>query len=478
MSAFRTETLRAAADELKRMETAAAHTQWIVLRSDGGRLAAGSVLSDVLIQAERAWWPALGTHDVAEANRLARALAGPGGSVIYFTDHRPSAEEASGVSWVAIGEPIENSGFLSAGIEDGKWTALLKNFGKSARDVRWRIAGEEEWRNQHLGAGEAAELAGELPMGINRMTLELEADRFSFDDRVPIVRPQSKTLAVQIVDNERFRTLFEQVLRIAEPAKVTLDGTSDISLEVSNPLMPKAFSDAALIFAEDSGKPGRLLSGLIVSENHPLMKNLNWQGLIARDTFGIAPRESDSPLLWQGERPLIFMRMRDNLPQLIFNFDIRHSNAARLPAFGILIYRFLSARRAEKVAYEAANVETRQKISVAGGGSVAAPDVPDFFSIKAPDGSVLFDGAARFSDSRESDFGLAWSGHSQTDSVESARQRHAAGESMEPVWLLLVAALMLWNWYLTGSPCARRTGRMIFLLSPPRAKPYFSCRHG
>jgi len=452
MSAFRKEALQAAAGEFRRMEFAAAHTQWILLRSDGSRIAAGSELSDILTQADRAWRPVLGTHDVTEASRLARALAGAGGSVVYFTDHKPAPEEASGVSWVAVGEPIDNAGFLGAGIEAERWNALLKNFSKKARDVRWRIVGEAEWRTQHLDPGVMAGISGELPVGINRLTLELESDQFGFDDRLPMVRPQSKTLAVRVVENEGFRTLFEQMLRIAEPVRIATSETQDISLEVFNPLTPRAFSGASVVFAEDSGRPGKLLSGLIVSENHPLMENLNWQGLIARDTFGITYHDGDTALLWQGGRALIFMRTRDNLPQLIFNFDIRQSNAARLPAFGLLMYRFFGMRRAEKLALEAANVETRQKISVAGVGSVAAPDVPGFFSINGPDGSVLFDGAAQFSDSRESDFSLATSGRSEDRSVELTRQSNAAGESLEPVWLLLVAALMLWNWYLTGSP--------------------------
>jgi Aerotolerance regulator N-terminal len=452
MSAFRKESLLAAATELKRMESASAHTQWIILCSDGSRLAAGSELSGVLTEAERAWRPVLGAHGVTEANRLARTLAGPDGSVVYFTDHTPPAEEASGISWIAVGEQIENAGFLGVSIEESKWTALVKNFSKSVRDVRWRISGEAEWRTQRLDPGETAELSGDLPAGIDRLTLELEGDRFGFDDRAPVIRPRPKTLAIRVADNEAFRSIFEKVLHIAEPAEIAVSGTPDVSLEVSNPLNPRTFSDVAIIFAEDSGKPGKLLSGLVVSENHPLMKDLNWQGLVARDTFGIAYREGDLPLLWQGDRPLIFMRTRDSLPQLIFNFDIRRSNAARLPAFGLLIYRFLSARRAEKVAYEAANVETRQRISVAGVGPVVSPDEPDFFSIKAPNGSILLDGAARFSDTRESDFGMASSGRSEGDPVESVRQKHSAGESMEPVWLLLVAVLMLWNWYLTGSP--------------------------
>jgi Aerotolerance regulator N-terminal len=458
MSAFREKALEVAASELRRRESAAARTQWIFLRSDGSRMTAGAKLSDVLAEAERAWRPTLGTHDVNEALRLARTLAGEKGSIVYFTDHRLETERAFDVSWVAVGEPIDNAGLLGAGVQDGRWSALLKNFSAKTRDVRWRIAGEAEWRTQHLDPDATAEISGELPGGMDKLTLELEDDQFVLDNRLPLVRPQPKTLAIRVVENEGFRALFEQMLRIAEPLSIATDGGQDVSFEVFNPLTPRAFAGAGIVFAEDSGTPEKLLSGTLVAENHLLMESLNWQGLVARDTFGITFHDGDVPLLWQGGRALIFLRMQDKSPQLIFSFDIRQSNAVHLPAFGLLIYRFLATRRAEKVAPEAANVETRQKISVAGVGAILAPDVPDFFSVKGPDGSVLFDGASQFSDFRESDFRQAASGRIENHSVESIRQSHATGEFLDPAWLLLVAALMLWNWFLTGAP-----------LRPPRA---------
>ena len=144
MSAFRQQTLGAAATTLKRMEAASGSTRWIILRSDGFRLAAGFELPSVLRQTDLAWQPAMGAHDLAEAKRLARTLAGTGGSVFYFTDHRPGDEEAAGLSRL-VGEPIENAGYLAAGIEK-QGTALLKNFGQSAREIRWRMAGEADWR--------------------------------------------------------------------------------------------------------------------------------------------------------------------------------------------------------------------------------------------------------------------------------------------------------------------------------------------
>jgi hypothetical protein len=475
MSAFREKALHVAASELRRMESAAAHTQWILMRSDGSRMVSGSKLPDVLAEADRAWVPTMGAHDITEAFRIARTLAGEKGSVIYFSDHQPEGEEVLDVSWVAVGEPIDNAGFLGAGIQDGRWSALLKNFGTKAFDVRWRIVGEAEWRTQHLDPGATAEISGELPPGLARLSLELEDDRFVFDNRLPLIRPQSKTLAIRVAENERFHALFERILRIAGPLSLAMNGEQDISLEVFNPLTPRAVAGAAVVFAEDSGMPEKLLSGTIAAENHSLMEGLNWQGLIARDTFGISFHEGDTPLLWQDERSLVFLRMRDNFPQLIFNFDIRQSNVVQLPAFSLLIYRFLVMRRAGKVAPEAANVETRERISVAGVGTVLAPDAPGFFSVKGPDGRSLFDGAAQFSDSRESDFRHATSGRSENNSVESIRRSHATGEFLDPAWLLLVAALMLWNWFLTGSPAA---DGMNFVLSRLAGRPYFSWRHG
>ena len=279
MSAFREKTLQVAASELRRMKSAAARTQWIFLRSDGSRMALGSELSDVLAEAERAWRPTLGTHDVNEALRLARTLAGEKGSIVYFTDHQPETEKAFDVSWVAVGEPIDNAGFLGAGIQDGRWSALLKNFGAKTRDVRWRIAGEAEWRTQHLDPGATTDISGELPAGMDKLTLELEDDRFVLDNRLPLVRPQSKTLAIRVAENEGFRALFEQMLRIAEPLSIATDGGQDVSFEAFNPLTPRAFAGAAIVFAEDSGMPGKLLSGTIFAENHSLMESLNWQGL-------------------------------------------------------------------------------------------------------------------------------------------------------------------------------------------------------
>jgi hypothetical protein len=446
MSAFREETTTAARAELARLGTAAARTQWIILRSDAARLSAGTSLDETLKAAVDAWDPALGTHDPGEAFRLARTLAGEKGAVIYFTDRPPTRSDS--VGWIAVGSPVDNAGFLGGEATPDHWSALLKNFSPKARDIRWRIVGEPDWKSEHLEPGTMTEIAGPFPAGVDRLILETEGDRFSFDDRLPILQPKPKALTMGRAASEPFRPLFDQIARLAEPAAES--GEPDVSLAVYSPLTPGLPKGGAVVFVEDVGKSGKPLPGLIVAETHPLMDNLTWQGLIARDTLGVPFREGDTALLWQGGRPLIFLRAQDGKTQLIFNFDVRQSNATRLPAFPLLLHRFFGQLRKEKPAYEAANVETRQTLEIVGAIARRAPERPEFFSVSSADNQLLFDGAAQFGDTRESDFSAAATNRSPELAVETIRQANARGEFLDPIWAALLAALMFWNWILTG----------------------------
>lgn len=457
MTAFRRDVLDSVSRELNRLSGASARTQWIFLRSDASRLASGSDLASTLSEAEESWQPVLGTHDTTEAFRLARTLAGKSGTVLYFSDHLPPADRAADIPWISCGEPIENTGFLGAEAQGDRWSALLKNFGSSARTVRWRVAGEESWQSASLAPGALTEISGTWPDGVDRLILETEGDRFPLDDRLPLIRPVEKILSLQSETDEAFGPLFTQLTRIAEPSRPAGSHPADVSLAIYRPLRPGTPDRPALVFVEDSGTGQKPLTAPVIPENHPLMENLNWQGLVVQNTFGMPFQKGDSALLWQGDRPLIFLRTIGNTRQLVFNFDVRQSNAARLPAFALLVHRFFALLRTEKIAPSAANVEAGQTVSVAGAAPVSAPQQPDFFSIAATDGTPLFDGASQFSDARESDFQAATRGQTRAITLNAVRSTHARGEFLNPLWTLLLAILMLWNWILTGSPARPTT---------------------
>ncbi len=457
MGAFRGETLRAAVDVLDRFNTVSASTQWIFLRSDASRIAAGSDLAPALEEVREKWDPVLGTHDFSESLRLARTLAGTKGAVMVFSDHSPGSGGAPGVSWISVGSPVANAGLVGGEVQGNRWSALLRNFGPQDTDVRWRIEGDAGWQTEHLASGAMAEIAGTWPADADRLVLVLDDDRFAMDNRLPLIRPRGKVLNVRAAGGEKFARLFEQLLRIAEPAVLSGANAADVLLTAYNPLTPQTFAGSAMIFAEDSGAPLKPLTGLIVAENHPLMENLNWQGLIARETFGVPVRDDDNVLLWQGRRPLIVLRTQDGARQLIFNFDVLQSNAPRLPAFALLAHRFFAMERRAKIAFEAVNAETGQQLAVAGAQPARAPVRPGFFSVKEQGGSVLLEGAAQFSDARESDFRTASTGGESSFAVESVRQRHASGAFLDPLWAVLLAAVMIWSWFLTGKPLTRKS---------------------
>ena len=451
MSAIRDHALQETSRLLHQQAAQAEHTEWTVLGSDSARLGAGRDLASVLAQVGQSWQPILRTHDTREAFRLARSLAGAKGSVIFLTDH-PAAEDKTQpqLQWVAVGQPIENVGFLGGTANEDRWQALVKNFGTTQRTTRWRVQGAADWHSASLTAGQMLTLEGGFPLGTDKVFLELEADQFPLDDSLPIIREKSKNLVVRESDDPAFRSLLDQVVSMAEP--FTVSGTPDVSLQVYDPLSPKAVPGAAVLFVADASKAQKPLTGLIVAESDPLMENLAWQGLIAHDNFVVPAQPGDEVLLWQGSRPLIFKRGGLNAPQLVFNFDVRQSNATRLPAFPLLLHRFFAQVRAGKVALEIRNVETGQALLVAGAGKQTAPELPGFFTVKDQTEQPLFEGAAQFSDPRESDFRQAASLAPPAAEGELTTQATLRGELIDPLLALVLLGFFLANWWATGRP--------------------------
>src|SRR5690606_14510355 len=110
-------------------------------------------------------------------------------------------------------------------------------------------------------------------------------DRFPLDDRLPLIRPVEKILSLRSESDEAFAPLFAQLTRIAEPSRPAGSDPADVSLAVYSPLKPRSPEGSALIFVEDSGTGQKPLTAPVIPENHPLMENLNWQGLLVRGTF-------------------------------------------------------------------------------------------------------------------------------------------------------------------------------------------------
>ncbi|HEX8310711.1 MAG TPA: VWA domain-containing protein [Chthoniobacteraceae bacterium] len=464
MRVFREPMLAALGARLPALAKAANHTEWVLIESDPARstIYSGGEVGALLATLAQ-WSPRLGEHDLAPALRTARTLLGGNGAALLVTDHQRPVPE--GIQLLAVGAPQENSGFIGMSVEGDTWHALVKNHGASTQTRTWQMhgaGGVSQAATLTLEAGQMQSLRGGFPGGADRCELVLSGDGFELDDRLPIIRPQPKRLTVAMQNGSplepfqrRLVGSLANVIDVAEKADVHL---AMVDPTAAGPLLP------GIAFLQSSGGDTRgYMPGELIAERHALTADLGWQGLLCRDVPGVQAVESDDVLLWQGERPLIFIRSTAAARTLVVNFDLLRSNADRLPSFVVLLHRFIDTIRAGKVAPEQLNFETNQLLQVASDpagpalkilpesarGVICAPEVPGFFRVAQGD-KTLLTGAAHFADPREADFRQSASFDGLKPVIAKLLERSSQQDLLTPAWALLLGGVMLANWAFTG----------------------------
>lgn len=481
MEAFREELLEAIRRELPPLTSIIGTTEYTAIESssNGTTLYRGTSLGG-LTAALSSWEPAAGRHSPEPALRVGRGLAGSGGILVFVTDHTGEALPF-GASRLAVGSPLENVGFagLRVDTENDKtvWRATLRNYSAKAQTRSWFLGSGErrsEARSVALEPGATRVLQGEFPGDADRVSLLLEPDRFTRDDSLHLVKPAPKRLLVSRTGAASAESLIAGLIGSLENTAEAAGGeTPDLWFATYNPLAPAELPGVSIVLMNQEQVPRRFFSGPIVASNHPLVADLDWQGLIARSTPSIPMAGGDLVLLWQGERPLVFLREGAGKRQLVFNFDVASSNAPRLPAFIVLVHRFAALIRGDKVAVEIRNVELRQPLALAHDARDGAPDLeimtgtgrgtiplsrarqlrapgePGFFRV-GQGGTILLDAAANFADTREADLSKADSVSELGALPEAIRERQTEGDPVWFVWVLLLAAAMLVTWHVLG----------------------------
>jgi hypothetical protein len=448
MLPFRDAMLRQLDEQTASLSRAAATTEWQLLESDPARpkLYSGTDRA-ALLHAAAQWQPHLGTHHFAPAVELAQMLLRGAGTLLFVSDRATPLPE--GVRLLAVGRPLENCGFTGVTFDGDEWRVLVRNYGRTAQRRTWRIAARGEQsppQELALEPGQSLALTGKIPEGADACELLLDADEFPLDDRLPLVRPAAKRLTISTADSP-FSEFLAQFTRSIEAVE---HGTTnpDVWLTTTEADPPQLPNTTAIVFVHDPTPTGKLLPGNIVAVHHPLNPEANWSGLLVQETEHLTPAPNEQTLLWQGERPLIFLREHGSTIQLVVNFDLAASNAARLPAFVLLLHRFVEQVRSSKIAPETRNVQTNQLLHVAGDPehSRRAPAAPEFFEIRHQE-QLLLRGAAHFADAREADFRDATTIDSSSDeSTARLIEQNSAGDALAPLWTLLLAAALVTSW--------------------------------
>ena len=474
MGVFKNEAIARLAAELPGFQGPASTVELTVIESAPirPRIYAGSSVDELKAVLEK-WQPLDGLTDPTQALRLARSLVSREGTVIYLTD-TPAASLPFESRLLAVGDPVENVGFtgVTFATEQGAlvWRALVRNYSKSAVDRTWTMqtaTGGTEPRTFHLDANALVTLQAAVPADAKNVRIVLSPDRFTLDDTLPLVAPKPKTLALFTATSPAFADLTTKLLRALDAAVPTNDAAAaDLSITSYDPLDPVLPPGNSIVFVEDSTRSGAYLKGGILAEPHPLLDGLNWQSLLVRETLQLDRLPSDSVILWQEKRPLIFLRDLPAGRQLCFNFDLRLSNAGIQPAFIVLLHRFAETIREAKVAPTSANLETGQPIQITAAPNIPlqitatdltgkplpaptftshAPATPCFLTIRQNE-TQLLDAAVHFADTREADFSTCGKSDPTTTANQSTLERHTKPDPFWRLWILLLVAALLVSW--------------------------------
>lgn len=477
MGVFKDAAIARLIAELPGLQGPASSIELTVIESSPNRprLYAGSSIEELKAVLEK-WQPLDGLTDPTQAIRLARSLVSREGTVIYLTD-TPVDSLPFDAKLISVGATLENVGFtgVSFASEEGAlvWRALVRNYGKTAVDRTWSIqtdTGGTEPRPIHLDAGALVTLQSAFPNDAKNVRLVLSPDRFTLDDTLPLVAPKPKSLSLFTATSPAFADLTAKLLRSLDAAIPTNDAASaDLSITSYDPLDPVLPPGSSIIFVEDSTRTGAYLKGGIVAEPHPLMDGLNWQSLLVRETIELDRLSTDTVLLWQDKRPLIFLREKPGSRQLCFNFDLRLSNALNQPAFIVLLHRFAELIRENKVAPTSLNLETGQLIKITAApdlplqisatdlsgkplpspvSTTSAPTTPCFLTIRQNDAPLL-EAAVHFADTREADFSACGKSDATPIANQSTIERHTQPDPLWRVWILLLIAALLVSWNFT-----------------------------
>lgn len=496
MEAFRGNVAVELEAELRRLASKVHHTEYLVVDS---HLSSEPIFNGTapaqLVQALENWKPLASSHDFTPALRIARSLVGSEGLVIIVSDHLVE-DLPYDAQLLALGQATANVGFAGLRIvetDDGEtlWKALVRNYSDQAQQRTWFLhtsTQKSSRRSLDLAPGQTRSLQGAFPDGVDSVTLRMDPDTFSLDDQLPIVRPKKKRLTLAPRLTPSLQPILETVLAsLDQTALPPPDTAPDLSLGVYNPLKPEPLGKGhGIVFLDRSTLPANYLKGQMYSENHPLTEGLNWQGLLARSSAGMPLLDTDTPLLWQNDRTLVFLRTSEEGRKLVFNFDLASSNAARLPAFIVTIHRFVESVRQKKIAPSQDNFEIFQPIDLAFDQSkdapalslsttvdqetltrelppqdakrLRAPGQPAFFTIAQGDSkTALLSAASHFADTREADLRQAASSNDLSKSETALIDRHTEEDARWQLWILILCLCLLVSWYFVTRPTTNPT---------------------
>ncbi len=461
MQAFRAETRALLEKKISDWRIPGVITRWHLLETNPRAAALYSGTDSAqMMKALASWQPGLGTHAPLPAINTARALVrNRAGGIILVTDHDPAAP--ADVFVISAAAPKENCGLIGVTTTgegaDATWRVLARNYSAQPQQREWWVespdaAAKEEPKRRAitLPPGGALALEGAFVPGMDRCEIVLSGDAFTLDDRLPIVRTIARKVLVGFSISPERAAIMRRVLSAVDGVDLISDVAPDLLIgpwEGAQGESLAAPSRDEILLPRPLTAAAKLDSTWITAEDHALVRDLNWMPLL-----GPAPREMklgehDAPLLWRGTQPLAALRDWGAHKQLVLNIDIENSNADRVPAFILLMHRFIDETRARLPGERAMNVECGQllKLPALTNATHRAPMQPGFFEIHEGKTKLLH-AAAHFADAREADLSAAAPLDTTSRLKRESRLANSEDDHWRPLWIMLAALCLIGAW--------------------------------
>lgn len=473
--------------EIPRLQGNAPNIKIWLMESDSAkkRIYQGTSI-DAMLSALEKWTPSSGAIEPENTLRVARSLVGTEGAVTYLTDIPVEHPIPYNSSYIAIGNPTDNCGITGVSFEQRNdqliWQATVRNYSDTDQSRTWHLetpTGRSSKQTLNIHAGKLAIIQGLFPPKHPRCRIILNPDAFNADDTLPLVRPAPKPLLVHSTLSRKTVRISERMITSFPNLKPTNTATKADLIITSTETTPH--NSHLIVLPRDKASNSPYLTGNIITPKHPLTSGLNWQTLLVRTSISLPHNKTDDILLWQGNRPLIYLRTHPatNNKALIFNFDINKSNTLQQPAVAILLLRFCEQLRSEKISPETRVTETSEPLTLTRHTgknaapltytiitldgkasetstlpnkttSLAAPETPGFLTI-TQGAQTLLTSASYFADTREADLSNCSTDNLPASTPASAIDHHTRDDHLWRIWSCLILSAILAAWFFTKS---------------------------
>lgn len=310
--------------------------------------------------------------DIEAACALARDIGGPRARLMVISDRTP---EAAGSTlppdgrWLAFGQPIENVGLVNAVRDAHSVLIEVCNFstlhaersvGILVSDSSGTASAGDSSRKERvpLGPGERRRLRFAISAPGRIVTVTIEGDSLSFDDRLTLAPTDRPPLRAALRMNDR--VLQGSIARALESSGLASVVGSSAEIEFTDgPAQPTSERWVVSFSAPSDPAQSRVHSGpFAVDQSHPIGEGLDLSGVIWAAPNSAAGLESrGTPVIVAGGATLLYeSASTDEGRTMRVLLDAQRSNITSHPAWPALLWNMLAWRDAARPGPERANV--------------------------------------------------------------------------------------------------------------------------